>query len=312
MRTISKPAHGSTEWLRARQRDEEGRIRFGGSEASTLMGVNPFANLVDLFIAKHDPNPVQIENEATHRGNVLEGALVAEAGRRFGFEPVVPEVMFIEGRLMTNLDGADDLLDPSVIIEAKTTTAYDTHDDCPESYYWQVIAQFATTNAEMVELICLDKRQRIGGWTFHRDEESEGIERLLLRASEIGDLFDRAELPDEIVPTQQQINRLFPNPTGTRTISDDELAIIQEWRVTQDLADHYDQQATQLRNIVASMIGNYDTIEYGGKTIVTYKSRKNADRLDLPRLRSEHPEIAERYTIAGGTTRVLRYAGGKR
>lgn len=311
MKTEPKPLHGSPEWLRARQRNSEGLFRFGASEAPTLMGVNPFGNLVDLFIEKHDPDPISIRSKAFHRGNVLEPALVGEAGREYGFEPVVPEVMFTNGRLIANLDGADDALNPTRIIEAKTSTWYDTNDDLPEPYYWQAVAQLATTEADSVIVVCLDRRQTIGFWTVERDEHDLSIHHLLDRATEIGELFDASKLPDEIQPTQEQINRLYPDPSGDIHLDDDQVQIVRDWQAAKEELKKYEQREEELRNIVASMIGEHEYAMYDGMPVLSYKSRKIGRRFDATRFREQQPELYEAYLKDGGTTRVLRTMKGK-
>ena len=310
MRTEPKPEHGSPEWLRARQRDEHGSIRFGASEAPTLMGVNPFGNLIDLFIEKMNPDPISIRSAAFHRGNLLEPVLVAEAGREYGFEPVVPEVMFVNGRLLANLDGADHPTNPTQIIEAKTSTFYDVAQPLPESYYWQAIAQLGTTEAEVVRVVCLDRRQTIGYWDVYRDEEGTAINRLFERAEEIGGLFDAAKIPDEIRPTQEQINRLFPNPEGVRELSNDDLKIVRDWSAIKAELDLLEEKEKQLRDLVATLIGEKEQATYNGEAIVTYKTRKIGNRFDTTRFKAEMPDLYNTYTKDGGTTRVLRLTKG--
>jgi len=310
MLTEPKPEHGTPSWLRSRQRSADGRVRFGASEVPTLMGVNPFANLIDLFIDKMNPDPQSIRSAAFHRGNVLEQPLVEEAGREFGFVPVIPEVMFCEGRLLANLDGADHPTNPTIIVEAKTSTRYDISDPIPDPYYWQAVGQLATTNADTVIVVCLDRRQTIGYWNVHREEVVEQIDGLLIRAEEIGRLFDESEMPKDIEPTQEQINRIFPSPVGSRELSSDELKIVRDWSAVKAELDLVKETEKELRDRVATLIGEHEAVSFAGETIVTYKIRKNGSRFDQERFKETHLTLFNEYLKDGGTTRVLRLTKG--
>lgn len=305
--TEPKPEHGSTEWLRSRQRDSQGRIRFGGSDAPTLMGVNEYATLVDLFIAKHDLDPVQVTNKAFHRGNLLEPVLIAEAGRLLGLDLLTPDLMFCRGRLMVNLDGADSNDNPRVIVEAKTSTRYSINDSIPLPYFWQATAQLACTNAEVCHVICLDRRQEIGMWQVERYEPF--IEQILDIAEKTGIQFDNNEIPSGA--TSEQITILHPNPVGRIELDDGGRQLIEQWSLVKTHLAVLEEDEKRLRNQVAEMIGEHEEASTDGQVLVTFKSRKLPSRLDQKALGEAHPQLIEQFTKTGGTTRVLRLTKGK-
>ncbi len=300
--TEPKPTHGSLEWLKARQRNQYGETRFGASEAPTLMGVNEYQNLVDLFINKHETEPAQIHNAATHRGNVLEPALIAEASRILEMDLIVPDVMFCYQRLMANLDGANHNLYPNMIVEAKTSTRYSINDPIPLPYYWQVIAQMATTPAQMVTVICLDRRQEIGTWEVPRDEQA--IELLVEQSNTIGAMFDRHEIPEGA--NYQQINQLFPNPEGILELDDNQMVEFQTWMSLKDQLDIAQENEKLQRDIIANIFGNKEIANHNDKTVATFKSRKLSGRFDTKRFAIDHPLLMSEYTTNDSTTRVLR------
>lgn len=305
--TEPKPTHGSLEWLKARQRNQYGETRFGASEAPTLMGVNEYQNLVDLFINKHESEPTQINNPATHRGNVLEPALIAEASRILEMDLIVPDVMFCYQRLMANLDGANHNEHPNMIVEAKTTTRHSLSDEIPMPYYWQAMAQMATTTAMGVMVICLDRRQEIGTWDVQRDEHA--IELLIEQSNTIGAMFDRHEIPAGA--NHQQITQLFPNPEGIIELDDDQMVDFQDWISHKQLLETAQENEKLMRDIVANIIGNKEIANHNGKTIATFKSRKVAGRFDNKRFAIDHPHLVDEYTTKDSTTRVLRLSTKK-
>src|SRR5699024_6239617 len=66
------------EWLRARQ------TGIGGSDASAILGFNPWKSPFELYIDKTSNEIEEIDNEAIHWGNVLEDVVADEFTRRTG------------------------------------------------------------------------------------------------------------------------------------------------------------------------------------------------------------------------------------
>lgn len=298
-----KPKHGTDAWLEVRRRNSQGQHRFGASEAPTLMGCDDYRNLVDLFLSKQG-KAEQVSNAATHRGNVLEPALVAEASRILRTELIVPDVMFVNGRLLANLDAADDPFNPSVIVECKTTTKYSVEDEIPDPYYWQAITQLAVTEASKCVVICLDKYQHIGTWTVQRDVAS--INLLTETAEEVGVAFDQGEIP-QVQPNEAQIRLLYPEPIGAKELSEDEALIFMSWHRAKMEREEAEAQEKLLRDQVANIFAGTEAVTWNGSQIATFKSRRIGERLDAKALEADHPELVAAYRKDGGTTRVLRW-----
>lgn len=306
MRTIAKPTHGSIEWLTLRQRDDNGRIRFGASEAPTLMGVNPFATLTDLALSKWSEPEINPTTPAMERGNVLEPALVAYASTLLNEDVFTPSEMFMTDRIIATLDGIN--ADGSVVVEAKTTTSHSCDDPVPPEYFWQVCAQLACVpTAEQALIVVLDKRLRLGHWVVRRDDAA--IARLLLRAEEIGGFLDRRELPPDARVDEKAVKLLFPDPKGSVELSAAVLDAVdrwQRWRAEREAAEVREREA---RDEIAAALAGAEIGTVGGRPVVTFKVRKGAERLDVTRLRKDHPKLVEEYTTKASTTRVLRITG---
>jgi putative phage-type endonuclease len=298
-----KPPHGSLEWLQLRHRDARGRVRFGASEAPTLMGVNPYASVTDLAIAKWSPPEVSAPNAAMERGNILEPALVAYAEQVLGQPVTTPEVMWSVGRMMATLDGIT--ADERTIVEAKTTTAYSSDDPLPDSYYWQGIAQLACVpEADRVLFVVLDKRMRLGTWELRRDDVR--IAMLLARADEIGEMLDARQLPDDAPLTESQVKSLYPSPTGTLELPPRAVELAHALNAAKTARQMFEADEQQVRDELAAMLGDADTGTVAGEVVVTFRARKGSTRLDTKRLEAEHPDLAAAYQVTGSTTRVLR------
>src|SRR5690625_1801045 len=66
------------DWLHERQKG------IGGSDASAILGFNPWKSAFELYIEKTSDTVQEIDNEAIHWGNVLEDVVAEEFTRRTG------------------------------------------------------------------------------------------------------------------------------------------------------------------------------------------------------------------------------------
>lgn len=303
MTEIVKPTHGSLEWLQIRHRDEQGRVRFGASEAPTLMGVSKFNTIVDLAIEKWAEPSVKEQNDAMLRGHLLEPALLEYAATLLEQPVPTPDVMYPAGRFIATLDG----LVGDTIVEAKTTTFYSSDDVLPEDYYWQVLAQLACVpSATRVLVVVLDKRMRLGYWEVSRDAVEDDIARLLDRADEVGDALDKGEMPEDAMPTEAQVKMLFPNPKGEIELTQVDVDIINGWNFAKAALKEAEAVEQAFKDQVARMLGEAEVGLFLGEKVVTYKARKGIERLDTKRLTQDHPELVAQYKVTGSSTRVLR------
>lgn len=300
---IPKPAHGSLAWLRLRHHDEHGLTRFGASEAPTLMGCNPFQDLVGLAVTKWTDPEESEPNDAMLRGNVLEPALVAHAATLLGQDVTTPDSMWSEGRFIATLDGIS--ADGTVIVEAKTTVAYSSDDPLPDTYMWQGVAQLCChPTAERVLFIVLDKRMRLGTWELRRDPEL--CDRLMARADEIGAALDARQLPDEIELTETAVKMLYPEPAGEVEIGSAGLQAVRELQAAKEALARAEQAEKRARDTLAALLADADTGTVDGRTVVTFKARKGSMRLDAKALERDHGDLVAQYKVQGGSTRILR------
>lgn len=309
MGTILKPAHGSVEWLRVRQRDAAGRVRFGASESPVLMGVSKWSNLVDLAIDKWteatEPNE---PNAAMERGNVLEPALVDYAATLLGCAVTTPAVMYTAGRLIATLDGiteAEHPDEPVTIVEAKTTTFHSNDDPLPAEYFWQGIAQLACVpEADRVLFVCLDKRMRLGHWVLLRDEEA--IAELVAQADSVGRKLDARELPTDIAPTEAQVRSLFPQSDGTVELPVAAAAVLDLYRAARATREEAEAIEQTARDQLVAMLGGAEVGTFAGERVLSFKTRKGSMRVDMKALELAQPELVAEFRVQGAPVRVLK------
>lgn len=307
MKQITKPTHGSLEWLQVRHRDENGKVRFGASEAPILMGCSPYKTLADLALEKWAEPQVRESSEAMMRGTMLEPALLEFAGMMLDIPWVTPEEMFVNGRMIATLDAIG--LDESLIVEAKTTTAYSSDDELPEDYYWQAVAQLACTNADEVRFVVLDRRMRLTTplhWVVRREFSTDAIEALMEKAEEVGASLDAGELPPGAVLTEDIVKALYPSPEGVVELGSAGVEAVMMFTAAKAAREEAEANEKAARDALTAMLGGFEVGTVDGQQVVSFKSRSTGARVDMKQLEQDHPDLVAKYRKDAGTTRVLR------
>jgi len=308
MRLIQKPEHGTLEWLVGRQKDENGKVLLGGSDAPALMGASQFKTRGDLYVDKTTEPVVDTSfNMAFHRGNVVEPVLVAEASRILGVSLLTPDVMYREGRWNINSDGVDNEQSPTVNIECKTTTRYTvtSSDDLPVEWRWQGYAQMAVMNVPVFFSV-LDARQNLSVVELPRDnmmidlllQESEMFCEAVENNAGIADYLDQF--------TADQIARLVDvTETSVELPAEAEtwLTMLDEARSNKKEAEDAEREA---KDALARLLLGNEVGLFNGNKVVTWKEQAGKPSVDLAGLRSAYPEIVAQFERTGSPFRVMR------
>ena len=311
MQVIQKPKHGSISWLLQRWKDEQGRCVFGASDVPVLMGASPYKTRGELFADKVNEPVMQEETAVFRRGNLLEKPLLEEASRVLGTNIFTPEVIYRDGRLSISLDGVDDEQNPSVVVEAKTSTRYSiyTSDDLPEEWCWQGYAQMAVLQVP-VWFVVLDRDQRIS--VVELPANPKAIDTLRLETAVFGGWVDGDPMDEDINNfSATDIARIWKaTPTSVELP-----ASAVDWALQLEEARALAKQAADLESkakdaLAQMMLGNeVGTVD--GVQLVSWKQQAGKASLDTKQLRADHPELVSQYEKQGAPFRVMRVTKGK-
>jgi predicted phage-related endonuclease len=305
--TIEKPAHGSREWLRLRWRDEQGRCTFGASDAPALMGLSPYTTRSELYLNKRNEPQPSTETSAFRRGNLLEPVLIGEAARLLSLPIVTPDLMYRDGRFTVTLDGVDDVTEPNVVVEAKTTTRYTVRDadDLPYEWRYQGWAQMAVTGAK-VFFVVLDQHQDIRIVELGRNESA--IESLLRESERFGSAVDEGRIPedDDELLSAKIIASLYEDRGESVEIPADEMFWLQQFQEAKDMISEGETLKTQAEDMIARILKHASEGTYNGQKVVTWKETEGRTSLDSKRLKAEQPDLYESYLVKGKPFRTMR------
>jgi len=307
MQRILKEKHGSKEWLLSRWRDEQGRCVFGASDVPVLMGASPYKTRGELFADKLNEPVVQADSAVFRRGNLLEKPLLEAASEFLGVNISTPEWVYREDRFSVSLDGVDHWEEPSVVVEAKTTTRYSIHDasDLPVEWLWQGWTQQAVLNCP-VWFSVLDRDLKIS--MVCCPENREAIDSLRLEAEVFGDWIDQRFVPDEELNnfSADDITRIYKvEPTSVELD-----VVVIDWLIALEDARAQSKQATELetkaKDAIAQMLKGSEIGLVNGVQVVSWKQQAGKMSFDMNRLKSEQPELVKQYEKQGNPYRVMR------
>ncbi len=200
--------HNSDEWLKFRQSG------IGGSDASAILGLNPWKSNVELWKEKTglaDPKKINCL-AAVEYGKAAEDAL----SHLFALDypkyevNIVKDTVYRKDFMFASLDGelTEKATGRKGILEIKTTTIFASmraenwNDKIPDNYYIQVLHYMAVTNAEFVVLKAQLKSELNGDvylrtkhYQIERSDVEEDIQYLISKENEFWELVKNKKQP---------------------------------------------------------------------------------------------------------------------
>ena len=325
------------EWLEARSQG------IGGSDAGTILGVNPYKGQLELWLEKTGRTPDTFTgNEATRLGQAFErpiaelyAELIAEQGLVVVAWPVLLEGQndwqlanvdfFIcdtteanyaqfELGVVNDWDGHDAPPLIHSILEIKTSGLAGrgnadawANGSVPAGYRAQGCHYASVTGIHNVTFACL-----IGGQGIvTRDVTYTPKELSELEQAEIifwMNVRNDTE-PEATAKDLDALKTLYPQSTDEVVEADEiVLGLVQEYVAQKNLVDAADDELKRLRAQLEQIIGSAQAVTYNGNTLFTYKSNKSSDTFDIKAFKDAYPEIVAQFTVAKPGARVLRMA----
>lgn len=292
------------EWLEQRKRG------IGGSEAATVMGLNPYETPYSLWETKtgrKEPKDLS-ENEAVIFGNLLEDVVADEFTRRTGrkvrrdnkirIHPEHPHLLANIDRLIVS-EGEDG---PG-ILEIKTTNSFvykDWEMGVPEQYYCQIQHYFSVTGYKYGAFAIL-----IDGRKLEIREVKPGAKYIAFQNEYLSQWY-QTHIVEDIAP-----EKLIPDLSLTRhregqiVEGDENAANIYEKLVTvKQQIKALETEEEKLSDMLKMQIGEAEGIAFGATLLATWKMQES-NRFDSTAFKKQHPELHKQFTKPS-TSRVFR------
>ncbi|MDO5818003.1 MAG: YqaJ viral recombinase family protein [Eubacteriales bacterium] len=286
------------EWLQLRRKG------IGGSDASVIMGKNPYRSILQLWEEKTGKLPVTDDgNEYTYWGNVMEPIIRKEFMNRTGLKVRQKHAMIFHKDypyLFADVDGiVTDERGEKCIFEAKTASQYKAEqweDGVPEEYILQVQHYLEVCGMDKAYIAALIGGNKFIFHTIYRDDEL--IRNLISREKEFWEgcvLTGTEPVMDDSDATRDYLNQKYSDPIeGSIQLQEDMKSVLAKYQDVDYKVKELEKQKTGLANQIKAAMGEYETGEVDG-TVVSWK-KISRESLDSKRLRKEQPEVFAEYS----------------
>lgn len=285
------------EWLKLR------REGIGGSEASAILGLNPYSSPLRVYMDKVAEGNVEDEsNEAMRQGVDLEQYVADRFCEDTGLKvkkrnQILQSIEYPWMR--ANIDRQ--IVGMNAGLECKTTSAYSKfkfdEGEINPHYYWQAIHYMAVTGADKWYVAVL-----VLGKSFHVFEiirDDEAIMTLIGAEQTFWDEHVMKKVPP--LPTGSEADGEALAAMYAAEETDDEIVSLDGMEDLLNLRDLKVQQRDALQDEIDEMdqqikatMGNHQTGMSTGWTVRW--TATTSSRIDTKALRKAHPEIAEEFS----------------
>ena len=217
-----------------------------------------------------------------------------------GWDTYEPPELYVCDDVMATLDrrivGVDDQA-----VEIKTT-ARRILDPLP-SWIWQTQAQMLATGFGRIHLVVLDGTLELQTFVIAADADAQG--ELAGRAAKFMDAVRKGELPADTELGYHHRAALTPiDDATTVTLDSDAYALVGRLEAVRKLRKAADEEEDRTKAALAETLGASAAGLWQGRPVITWKTQTRST-INVKRIRSELPEIAEDYTDTS-TVRVMR------
>lgn len=296
---IPTKALSRMEWLELR------RSGIGGSDASVIMGKNPWRSILQLWEEKTGQTEiVDTSNEYTYWGNVMEPIIRKEFMNRTGLKVRQKHFMIFHPEfpyLFADVDGiVTDENGEKCIFEAKTVSQYRDGEwkdgNIPEEYILQVQHYLAVCGLQKAYIAAL-----IGGNHFiyqviERDEDL--ISELLAAEKQFWEYHVQRKIcpkADDSDATKEYLQKKYEYSVSDCIELDGSFeTVLQDYQEMDSQIKEMERRKTGLSNQIKAALGEHEAGQIGAGKIVRWK-RIEKSGIDTKKLKEEQPDIYSRY-----------------
>ena len=310
--THRNPNHGDITQMNREEFLKRRKLGIGGSDAGAILGVNPYATRMDIYMDKISADiDTDHPSEFAYWGTKLEDIVAEEYTLRTGIKVRTRNQQFSYGEVMlANLDFV--AVGKSHILECKTAGQFSLHlwgedgtDQVPDSYYIQAQHYMIVTGIHKLDMAVL-----IGGNEFriyHLVYDSKLAELIIEKERAFWHENVLPKIPPE--PTcLSDLAALYGRDSGKEVLSN-ELVEMHCKSIKQVKADikESELELKKLTFEVQKYMGkNAFLKDDDGRRLASWKTSKDIELFDKKRLQADKPHVYYDYIkMSPGTRRFL-------
>ena len=277
------------EWLEIR------RHSIGGSEAGALLGLNPYASSLTLYLDKEGLSKPKETNEAMRIGTDLEEYVAKRFEEKTGKKVRKDNFMYMHDEydfITANVDR--EIVGENAGLECKTMSSFNNYDleggEVPAYYFSQCQHYMAVKGYERMYLAVLVFQKGIFINTIERNEEF--IKRMI--EEEVRFWTENIEknqmpAPDGSEASTDALNELYPESTARSIALPNADALIREYLSISSKIKELKEKQTEIKNTLCARLGDAESGE-DTQYKCSWKSQVSS-RVDTEKLKKKFPAI---------------------
>lgn len=288
------------------QLHDERRTGIGGTDASALIGVNPWRTAMDVWAEKTGRSAGVPDNEAMRAGRMLEPVILNWYAEDEGVEVMRDLPMLRQDEILIgHVDGLDQ--ERGRIIEAKTASSEKgwgepRTDQVPIHYAAQVIWYCGLAGLDVADIAVLFNGRDFRIYTVQFDAEAFNAMRdAALR------FWDEHIIKDVAPPPRNAKDAAISWPQSkAQAIEASETVLLAVRRLAEVKAESklLEAESEELESVIKPFFADNDALTCNGETIATFKTQ-SASRFDSKAFEASNPALYAQFKKSS-TSRVLR------
>lgn len=278
------------QWLEYR------RSGIGGSDASTIVGLNPYNSPYSLFCDKMGALPEKEDTESMRQGRDLEQYVAERWMERTGKRVKRNNTMWCSTQWPWMLADIDrEVIGENAGLECKTTSVYNRHDfsagEVPLTYYVQCQHYMAVMGFDRMYLAVLVLNRGFYDFVIERDDKE--IETLAEAEKSFWEHLKQEEPPalDGSEATQNALKAMYPKEDSSLelTLPHEAEGELAQYMHLQGLIRELQEECDSIKARTMDRMGEA-ALATAGKAICSWVTRKRTS-VDTSALKRKYPEI---------------------
>lgn len=296
---------------------DQRRTGISGTDVSAILGINPWASALDVWLDKLGKAEPKETNMAMRMGNLLEPVVAQLYAEDTGWILSEPGFMRHQSRnwhigtpdrLAENGDGIGQIL-----IEIKTARSdrdwgEPGTDQIPRHYLTQVAWYLALTELQVAHVAVLIGASDYRRYEIARDLDLEAVlvERCeaFWRSNVLGGQMPALDGSDSVA---RYVAQRFPkNVNPLRPATPEELDLARRLAAARAATAAAEREQTEVENLLKAAIGEAEGLDLGDLGKITWKATKPRETTDWKTLAAEAnlpAELIARHTKTGESSR---------
>jgi putative phage-type endonuclease len=295
---IETTEQGTSEWLAARISG------IGGSEVATIMGANPYATPLDVWMAKVMPSQGVEQNLAMQVGHELEPFVAGLwAADHPAYTLTKPPALIRHPEVACAIASLDYLAiseTETIVVEVKTTQQ--DWLSLPERVWWQVQWQMACAGLERAEVAVLVRNREFRTFSIEADRFAQ--DQALADVQRFWNEHVITKVMPEIDPVRdhEAMDKLWTAQPAKEAEVDWDL--VRRWLDLKASAAALKTDIEEIEGRIKMAMADATEGMADGQLVLTWRETRGRTSIDVEALKRDG--IYERYLKQGSTYRTLR------